>query len=62
MKKSEEEKLKARLLTLREKRKKDKQKYNKLISEITHRKREILKELDDLKERVKDILYTGDLK
>ena len=62
MKKSEEEKLKTRLLTLREKRKKDKQKYNKLISEITHRKREIIKELDEIKERVKDILYVGDIK
>lgn len=62
MKKSEEEKLKTRLLTLREKRIRDKKKYNKLISEITHRKREIIKELDDLKERVKDILYTGDMK
>lgn len=62
MKKSEEEKLKTRLLILREKRIKDKKKYNKLISEITHRKREIIKELDDLKERVKDILYVGDMK
>lgn len=62
MKKSEEEKLRTQLLILREKRIKDKKKYNKLISEITHRKREILKELDEMKERVKDILYTGDMK
>ena len=62
MKKSEEEKLRTQLLILREKRINDNKKYNKLISEITHRKREILKELDDLKERVKDILYVGDMK
>lgn len=62
MKKSEEEKLRTQLLILREKRIKDKKKYNKLISEITHRKREILKELDEMKERVKDILYVGDIK
>lgn len=57
-----EETLKCQLKTLREKRIKDKEKYNNLKSDIIRRRREILREIDELKDKVKDIMYVGDIK
>lgn len=57
-----EETLKCQLKTLREKRIRDKEKYNNLKSDIIRRRREILREIDELKDKVKDIMYVGDIK
>lgn len=40
----------------------EREKNKQLKEEFRRRKREIIKELDDLKERIKDILYVGDMK
>ncbi len=42
--------------------KQEREKNKQLKEEFRRRKREILKELDEMKERVKDILYVGDMK
>lgn len=57
-----EETLKGQLIRLRAKRIKDKEKYNNLKSDIIRRRREILREIDELKDKVKDIMYVGDIK
>lgn len=39
----------------------EKEKNNKLRKRFRERKKQILKELDIMKERVKDLMYIGDL-
>ena len=39
----------------------EREKNKQLKEEFRKRKREILQQIDSLKEKVKDILYTGDL-
>jgi len=57
-----EETLKGQLIRLRAKRIKDKEKYNNLKKEIIQMRRTILKEMKELEDKVKDIMYVGDLK
>lgn len=47
---------------LKEKVRIEREKNKQLKEEFRRRKREIIKELDEMKERVKDILYVGDMK
>lgn len=46
---------------LKNKLKQEREKNKQLKEEFRIRKREILKELDIMKERVKDLMYIGDL-
>ena len=46
---------------LKEKVKAEREKNKQLKEEFRKRKRIILAEIDELRERIKDILYTGDL-
>jgi len=41
---------------------KEREKNKLLQQEVKRRKREILWQIDDLKEQIKDILYSGDMK
>ena len=45
---------------LKEKLKKEREEKKELKHQFLIKKREILKELDELKEKVKDIMYIGD--
>lgn len=47
---------------LKNKLKQEREKNKQLIEELRRRKREILKETDELKEKIKDIMNVGDLK
>ena len=61
MKKPKEEILQNKINYLRNKRVKDKKKYNELKSIIRQKRRQVLAELDEMKEKVKDILRSDDV-